>query len=396
MRFIPKQDCGCDYSGTQGNSDDKYHEPMVLIAKELTDLFLYATISVTLPVTLPKHENKEKKMKKRPVTIQEVAKKSGVSVSTVSRVLNGKTDVAIDTKERILGVIAELGYTTNLAARSMRSLKNNLIGLVVPDIGSPYSLEVMKGIDRAIAASEFDLLLYTTGGVHKAGTAEREHHYVSLLNNSLTDGVLLAASSASGFATNGPLVAVDPHVAAPDYPSVQGTNYQGALDAMSYLLALGHQRIAFIKGRPEISSATRRFQGYKDALEKAGIPFNHELCIEGDFSSETAYTGTQELLSLPQPPSAIFASNDQAALGVFEAARTMDVRIPEDLSVIGFDNISEAEYVGLTTVDQCLSEMGYLATLLLIDLIHGKTLDANVYKVPSKIIKRNSCQPLKG
>ena len=185
---------------------------------------------------------------KRPVTIQKVAKKAGVSVSTVSRVLNEKEDVAPETKERILDVISELGYTTNLAARSMRSRKNNLLGLVVPDIGFPYSIEVMKGIDRAISESEFDLLLYTTGGSHKVGTAAREHHYVSLLNNSLTDGVLVVASSASEFSTNGPLVVIDSHLSNPGYPSVQGTNYQGALDVMNYILNLGHRRIGFIEG----------------------------------------------------------------------------------------------------------------------------------------------------
>src|SRR5262245_20073884 len=119
---------------------------------------------------------------KRTVTIQDVAKTAGVSVSTVSRVLNGKVDVASDTQDRILSVIGEMGYTSNLAARSMRSHRKNLLGLVVPDIGFPYSLEVMKGINRAIAESTFDLLVYTTGDIHKTGTISHEQHYVSLLN----------------------------------------------------------------------------------------------------------------------------------------------------------------------------------------------------------------------
>ena len=124
--------------------------------------------------------------KKRAVTIQGVAKAAGVSVSTVSRVLNGKVDVASDTQARILAVINEMEYTSNLAARSMRSHKKNLIGLVVPDIGFPYAIEIMKGINRAIAQSSFDLLLYTTGDFQKNGTSSHEQHYVSLLNNSVT------------------------------------------------------------------------------------------------------------------------------------------------------------------------------------------------------------------
>ena len=149
--------------------------------------------------------------KKRAVTIQDVAKKSGVSVSTVSRVLNSKDDVASSTQERILTVINKLGYTSNLAARSMRSHRKNLIGLVVPDIGFPYSIEIMKGVNRAIAESKFDLLVYTTGDIHKDGTASHEQHYVSLLNNSVTDGVIIVASAAAEFITDSPIVAVGPH-----------------------------------------------------------------------------------------------------------------------------------------------------------------------------------------
>jgi LacI family transcriptional regulator len=150
--------------------------------------------------------------KKRTVTIQGVAKAAGVSVSTVSRVLNARADVASDTQDRIRAVIEELGYTSNLAARSMRSHKKNLIGLVVPDIGFPYAIEIMKGINRAIAESSFDLILYTTGDFHKNGTASHEQHYVSLLNNSMTDGVIIVASSVADFITEAPIVAVDPHV----------------------------------------------------------------------------------------------------------------------------------------------------------------------------------------
>jgi len=331
---------------------------------------------------------------KRSVTIQDVAKAAGVSVSTVSRVLNAKVDVASDTQERVLEVINELEYTSNLAARSMRSRRNNLLGLVVPDIGFPYSIEIMKGVDRAIAESEFDLLLYTTGGIHKAGTATREHHYVSLLNNSLTDGVLIVASSASEFTTNGPLVAVDPHNLNPNYPSVQGTNYQGALDAMEYLLGLGHVRIGFIGGRPEIMSSGRRLKGYRDALTQAGIEIDESLSVPGDYSTETGYERALQLLSLDNPPTAIFASNDQSAIGVYQAAGEKGMRIPDDLSIVGFDNISEAKYLGLTTVDQSLADMGYIAIQMLVKLINKEPLEKQVHKMHTKLVERSSCRVL--
>ena len=332
--------------------------------------------------------------KKRTVTIQDVAKTAGVSVSTVSRVLNAKVDVASDTQARVLKVIKELGYTSNLAARSMRSRKKNLIGLVVPDIGFPYSIEIMKGINRAIAETSFDLLLYTTGGIQKDGTIMREQHYVSLLNNSLTDGAIIVASAAAEFITDAPIIAVDPHMLNPNYPCVQGTNYRGAIAAMEYLLRLGHRRIAYINGRPEIASAGIRLQGYRDALLNAGVELDESLILPGDFSTDTGRKRALQLLSLDNPPSAIFAANDQSAIGVFQAADELGVRIPDELSVVGFDNISEAKYLGLTTVDQFLADMGYVAIHMLIKLINNEPLDEQIYKMPTKLVERSSCRTL--
>jgi LacI family transcriptional regulator len=332
--------------------------------------------------------------KKRAVTIKQVAKTAGVSVSTVSRVLNGKIDVASDTQEHILAVIGKLGYTSNLAARSMRSRKNNLIGLVVPDIGWPYSIEIMKGINRAIAESPYDLLVYTTGDIRKSGTAIHEQHYVSLLNNSITDGVVIVASAAADFITNAPIVSVDPHIVNPNYPSVQGTNYHGALDATNHLLNLGHKRIGFIGGRPEIGSALRRLKGYQDAHRKAGVAMDDALILPGDFSTETGRICALQLMSLKNPPTAIFATNDQSALGVYEAAKERGVRIPEELSLIGFDNIAEARYMGLTTIDQFLSEMGYVAIQMLVKLINHEPLEREVHKMQTKLLERNSCRAL--
>jgi len=332
--------------------------------------------------------------KKRAVTIQDVAKAAGVSVSTVSRVLNGKIDVASDTQDRILAIIGDLGYTSNLAARSMRSYKKNLIGLVVPDIGFPYSIEIMKGVNRAIAESNFDLLLYTTGDIQKNGTDLHEQHYVSLLNNSITDGVIIVASAAAEFITNAPIVAVDPHVVNPNYPSVQGTNYHGSLEVMEYLIGQGHRRIGFISGRQDVGSAGRRLKGYQDALANAGLDLDEGLITPGDFTQKIGYKYARQLLKLSNPPTAIFAANDQSAIGVFEAAEELGLRIPEDLSVVGFDNISEAKYLGLTTVDQFLADMGYVAVQMLIKLIGGELLELETYKMQTKLVERTSCQKL--
>jgi LacI family transcriptional regulator len=276
----------------------------------------------------------------------------------------------------------------------MRSRKTNLIGLVVPDIGFPYSIEIMKGVNRAIAESEFDLLLYTTGDVQKSGAASHEQYYISLLNQSITDGVLIVASAASDFITDAPIVSVDPHVANPSYPSISATNYEGALGAMEYLLSLGHRRIGYISGRRELDSAERRMQAYQDAMRNAGIENDPVLITEGDYTTGTAYECTKQLLSLPEPPTAIFAANDQSAIGLYEAAEEIGIRIPDELSVVGFDNISEAKYMGLTTVSQRLAEMGYIATQMLIKLVNGEDLESNLHKISTELIVRNSCRIL--
>lgn len=331
--------------------------------------------------------------KKQTVTIQDVAKTAGVSVSTVSRVLNGKGDVASETQDRILSVIDDLGFTTNLAARSMRSHKKNLVGLIMPDIAHPFAVEVMKGVNRAIVESEFDLLVYTTGDVRKSGRAFHEQKFVSLLANSISDGVIIVAPVAREFNIDAPIVSIDPHASNPSYPAVHATNYHGASDAMKYLLDLGHRRIGFISGRADLESSNRRLKGYRETLENTGFAVDEKLIVAGDYTAATGVNGARELLALEKPPSAIFASNDQMAMGVYQVAEEMGLRIPDDLSVVGFDNISESKYMGLTTVDQFISEMGLIATQMLIQLIKGIPLDNQTYRMQTQLVVRGSCRP---
>ncbi len=331
--------------------------------------------------------------KKRAVTIQDVARTAGVSVSTVSRVLNGKVDVAEETQHRIEAVIGQLGYTSSLAARSMRSHRTHLIGLIMPDIAFPFAFEIMKGVNQAIAESEYDLLVYTTGDVHKHDTASREQHYVSLLNNSITDGVILVAPVATEFSSDAPIVSVDHLAMRPSFPSIHATNYEGAKEAAQYLIGLGHRRIGFISGRAELISSRKRTEGYRDALAEAGI-LDESLIATGDYTTRVGVECAHCLLSMPNPPTAIFASNDQTAIGVYEAARERGLSIPEDLSVVGFDNIPEAAYLDLTTVDQFIAEMSYKAANILISLIEGQTVEPLIQEVPTRLVVRKSCRQL--
>jgi LacI family transcriptional regulator len=205
------------------------------------------------------------KRKKRSTTIQDVANAAGVSVSTVSRVLNDKDDIAPETYERVKNIIAEMGYTSSLAARSMRSTRTNVIGLIMSDAGEPFPLEVMKGVNNAIAELDYDLIIYTCGVMRKDFTAEREKKFVSLLSESITDGVIVITPSAMHFNTHAPIVTVDPHFES-TYPAVISTNRAGAMQAMNYLIDLGHRRIGFISGRSDLKSAERRLCGYQDSL----------------------------------------------------------------------------------------------------------------------------------
>ena len=331
--------------------------------------------------------------KRRTATIHDVAREAGVSVSTVSRVLNNKDDVALETYEKVQGVIDELGYTSSLAARGMRSRRTNVIGLIMPDVASLYCVEVMRGVNRAIAKLDYDLIIYTNGDIRKYSIADQERRYVMLLNVGITDGVIVVTPAAKDFSTETPIVAIDPNNESPECPAVNATNRAGALAAMTYLTGLGHRRIGYITGRLELVSATRRLLGYKDGLAACGIRLKEELIQVGDYNTETAVGCARALLSLPEPPTAIFAANDMSAIGIYQAAQEMGVRIPQELSVVGFDNIRESAFLSppLTTVDQFIEEMGTIAVEMVMKLVKGETLERNLHEIPTQLVVRDSC-----
>jgi len=331
-------------------------------------------------------------------TIQDVARVAGVSVSTVSRVLNNKDDVARLTYARVQKVIADLNYTSSLAAKSMRSRKTNVIGLIVPDISGSFSIEIMKGVNQALTQLNYDLIMYTCGGNSTKAWASREQKYVSLLNGSITDGVIIVAPTALTFPTTSPIVAVDHHPGIIEFPAVIANNWDGATTVMNYLLELGHRRIGFIGGRSDLQSSVRRYQGYVDSLQQAGISFDSILVEDGNFTKDSGYAAGRRLLNLEKRPSAIFATNDESAIGVIKAAQDMGLKIPDDLSVVGFDNTPESAYypplTGLTTVDQGLHQMGAVATEMLVKLIEGTELAQQVVKVPTNLVIRGSCKAI--
>ncbi len=344
----------------------------------------------TLPVTLSETV-KMASPPKRAVTIVDVARAAGVSVSTVSRVLNDKDDVAEATYQRVRDVIDDLGYSSSLAAKGMRSHSTNVIGMIVPDVSDPFAIKVMQGVNQAIVEHNYDLLIYTNGNILNDKSAAREQRYVSLLNNGITDGVIVVTPSISSFSSVGPVVAIDPHIHHPESPAVISTNFKGAVAAARHLVELGHRRIGFIDGRADLQSSIRRRMGYEAVLEEAGIPHDPTLVVNGDFTRESARPAAHQLLSLDPRPTAIFAANDQTAFGVLDVCDSLGIRVPEELSLVGFDNVAEADTLNLTTVDQFMDRMGYIGTMMLFDLINGNPLPEIIHKIETELVIRGTC-----
>lgn len=348
------------------------------------------------------------KRSSKAITIEDVAKTAGVSVSTVSRVLNGKDDVSEETIVKVQNVVQELGYASSLAARGMRSHRTNVIGLIMPDVASPYSHEIMRGVNRAIARFDKDLIIYTSGGGERENIAHHERSYVALLNGSITDGVIVVTPTATKFTTHAPLVIIDPNNEIPDCPAIIATNREGSLAAMNYLTSLGHRRIGYITGRMELASSNQRLQGYKDGLTAAGIPLEEDLIEVGDYTTETGVDCARKLLSLPDRPTAIFAANDMTAMGVYQVAREIGLKIPECLSVVGFDNLGFSSIMtpALTTLDQFVEDTGKIATEMVVNLVNREALatnflssvnltrDGNLFKVPAQLVIRDSCSSI--
>jgi LacI family transcriptional regulator len=303
------------------------------------------------------------------VTIGDVAARAGVSIATVSRVVNGRYGVASSTSTRVRDVIDELGYESSLIASSLRSQRTNVIGILVSGI-EPFSAELLKGAARALQGSGFELIVYSGGMLGQEGWERRS---LSRLGGTLTDGIILVTPTIVDVTADHPIVAVDPHLGDSLLPTVDTQNFEGAVAATTHLIDLGHRRIGFLAGRSDLESARKREAGYRAALDAAGIAFDPDLVGVGAFTEETAEAPARALLSLPERPTAIFAANDLSAIQVLRTARDFGLDVPDDLSIVGFDNIPESAMTDppLTTVDQSIQSLGEEAVRILVDLIEA-------------------------
>jgi len=333
----------------------------------------------------------------RRITIAEIAAQAGVSIPTVSRVLKGRPDVAPATRARVEQILDESGYIRSNASKTLRKNTGGVIDLVVHELDNPAIVEIVRGVEVALERTEWSLSLSFT---HH--DPREEEQWLDRIRDRATSGVIFIRAENQSSRIYELQRRAMPFVIcnqfgdhAPDVPWVGATNWAGARMAVEYLLSLGHRRIGMIGGPASLQCSLDRIAGYRTALEAACIPIDPELIRPGDFRLQSGYTQTCALLDLPNPPTAIFASNDLQAMGVYKALYLRNIRVPEHMSVIGFDNIPFAGVVspGLTTIHQPLFDMGRMATTMLLRLIAGEALVSSRVELATTLITRESCAP---
>jgi LacI family transcriptional regulator, galactose operon repressor len=322
----------------------------------------------------------------------DVAREAGVSVATVSKVVNGRYGVAQSTLEHVLTVIDDLGYEASLGARSLRSLRTNVIGVLVAEF-EPFSTELLKGVSAAIGETSYELIAYA--GRHHGDQVGWERRSLVRLGGSVIDGAIVVTPTVVDASSGGiPIVAVDPHTGPSDVPTVDSDNYEGAMTATRHLLSLGHTRIGFLGGRTDLESAQLREKGFRDAMRDAGVPVDDALVVVGGFRPESAEAPARQLLERADRPSAVFAANDLTAIRTMEVARGLGLSVPDDLSVIGFDNVPESalSQPPLTTISQPLQEMGSAALRMLVSLLDGVEPEPSHVRLPTTMVERGTCR----
>ncbi|MFG1604333.1 LacI family DNA-binding transcriptional regulator [Actinoplanes sp. NPDC049265] len=326
------------------------------------------------------------------VTLNGIARLAGVSVATVSRVLNGQGNVSAATRARVRHLLDEHGYQ---ARASRRPESTGLIQVIFPGIDTGWEIEQLRGMESAAHDAGVGLAVAALG----PGPADDLRRWVS---TGRIDGVILAATSGAGplaamlDSLDIPVVALDPGTrAGAELPSIGAANWSGAFQVTRHLTALGHRRIGMVTGWNGLLCSRARLDGFRAALDGAGIEDDPGLIVRGDFSYEAGFAAAQGLLALDRPPTAIVASSDNIARGVIEAARRRGIAVPDELSVTGFDDIPSARWSSppLTTVRQPLQDMGHLATGTVLRLARGKPLDTPTVELSTQLIIRESTAP---
>jgi LacI family transcriptional regulator len=332
-----------------------------------------------------------RRLLERRTTLAAIAAEAGVSLPTVSKVVNGRPDVAAATRARVEQLLDQHQYARSGLRRLRRS---GLIDLVFNGLDSPWAVEILRGVEEWGAAHETAVAVSSVrhGDARPASwtSALASHHTdgVILVTTTLTDASLVQLRSASI-----PLIVIDPaNTPPPDIPSVGATNWAGGLAATEHLLSLGHRRIAAITGPIDYLCSLARVDGYRSALERAGVVFDPALVRYGDFQHEGGFARAVELLELPEPPTAIFAGSDLQALGVLEAARVQRMSVPNHLSLVGFDDLPLSRWTSppLTTVRQPLAEMAAAAVRLVLAQGRGEAVEGRSIELATSLVTRET------
>lgn len=327
------------------------------------------------------------------VTMRDVADKAGVSVTTVSHVINNSRPVNPETRSRVEQAMQVLRYQPNVLARSLRRGKTHTIGVILPDNTNPYFAEVVRGIEDTSFAQGYSVVLCNSDN-----DLDKERFYTNVLIEKQVDGIIFVAAGLSEENINNlqkkgvPCILVDRQVPGVKIDSVLADNQAGGYLAANHLIGLGHTAIACISGPRRLRSSIERVAGYRQALESAGINMPPGWIVEGDFQYQSGFAGAERLLTGKTRPSAIFACNDLMAIGVYRYAYESQLRIPQDISIIGFDDIRLAEYSNppLTTIRQTKGVMGKRAAKLLLERIVNGNQVIKQDIIPVQLIVRGS------
>ena len=331
-------------------------------------------------------------LRHRPASIKDIARAAGVSHSTVSRALRDSPLVNRKTTEEIQRVARDLGYRASAVARGLVTRQTRTIGVVVTTISDPFVSEVVSGIELAANDNGYSVFLADSNA-----DPTREKNVVHSFAERRVDGIVVTSSRVGALYTPMlsemmvPIVLINNQHPGQFVHSVMIDNLEGARQAVSYLIGLGHRRIAYVGDRYGHQSDTERFAGCREALERAALPFLPELVVHGDGRPEGGSSALETLLGLSHPPTAIFCYNDLTALGVLRSIQTRKLRVPADISLVGFDDLFFSSYTQprLTTVRQPMRQMGLMAMECLLKLMSGKQ-SAEAIKVPAELIVRES------
>ncbi len=329
------------------------------------------------------------------VTLATVAESAGVSVATVSKVLNGRSDVSESTRERVQEILRQHGY---VGRRSPEPIERPVVELFYQGFLNAYSVEVIQGVVEGGQTADVDVVVtsHPPRETRSTGRAAPWIRDLSATRRMAAIGItsaLTAADLAALARARLPLVVVDPiNVAQPDVTSVGSTNFAGGMAATQHLLSLGHHRIAYLGGPPTSGCNQARMNGFRGAMEAAGLPVPRDYIWLREFLYDDGVAGGAALLDLPEPPTAIFAGSDEVAVGVMEAARARGLRVPDELSIVGFDDTQVARLASppLTTVRQPLREMGVVAIRTALKLAAGEQIDSHHVELATRLIIRDS------